>query len=214
MGYTECGATAPARSFVVSNIGNGAFTFNATLRKGTAYVLTDSDNITVNPGKTATVTVTPNAIPDTSAITSDLYGDTIDVVPVDIFGDPGNHKVTLHQTARGAILAAVPDVNVGTTDVGVPISKPFTVFNNGNLAVNVGFAMPGISNFAVGGGTQSIAGGGSANYTAIFQPTSDGFQSAGVDWSVPGSAVLCAPVPASFNLSGTANPVDPGPGSE
>src|SRR5207237_327836 len=101
----DCGTTAPAQTFTLSNTGTATFTWTAALTKGGSSpytVLPTSGSIT--PGGTPqTITVTPKAIPSASAVTAGLYDDTL-TISSSAFGDTGT-PIALQETAHGAILA-------------------------------------------------------------------------------------------------------------
>jgi hypothetical protein len=93
-GLVACGATAAASTFTIGNTGNVPFTWTAGLGLGdkSPYHLSAQGGV-ISAGTSQTVTVTPSAIPSTSATTADLYGDKI-TVATNVAGDTP-HTITL-----------------------------------------------------------------------------------------------------------------------
>jgi hypothetical protein len=206
----SCGAQAAPQTFVVANQGNAPFNFKAALTTGTAYALstsagplTPSTSITVAAGQSATVTVTPAAIPSVSATTPDLYADTI-TVTTDAPGD-APHVVALHETAQGArISASVASIDFGDVSLSTKNQSPLTLTNDGNAPAHVTMT---VTNAAFGASynqaTDEIDPGNPASATVTFAPTSPTVQNGAISLSADPSDVLCAPLPSALTLTGT-----------
>src|SRR5207237_5520818 len=97
-----------------------------------------------------TITVTPAPIPKTSALTSNLYGDTITITPSGIAGGTAQ-TVALVETAKGAIVGVSPaSIAYNPQPQGQPVSAALTLSNTGSMPVTI---TPTIS----GGNTTSFS---------------------------------------------------------
>lgn len=148
-GLVDCGAQATPQVVHVENKGDGAFDFSTKLATGTAYVVSPA-TATVAPGATVDVTVTPAVVPAVSAVTPNLYGDTLSI-STNAAGDQP-HIVDLRETAHGAILSYPTTLAAGRALIdGVKIVS-VAVTNTGNAPATVSgsssggvFTMPSAS---------------------------------------------------------------------
>src|SRR5438874_2702697 len=87
-GQTDCGATAAPHVLQLHNPTTVAYHFTLTLAGGASspYLL-EPDHGIVLPEKTLAITVHSRAIPQVSAVTDDLYGDTL-TVTTDLENEP------------------------------------------------------------------------------------------------------------------------------
>jgi alpha-tubulin suppressor-like RCC1 family protein len=197
----NCGAKANTQVFTILNSGNATFNWTAALGKGasSAFDISPSTGI-VLAGSQTQVFVTPKQIPTTSAITDNLYGDTL-TVTTDAANDTP-HPVPLLMTAKGAILAftTTPTDYGLRTMFGPTASKPVSVTNTGNATANVTF----VSSTAAYTFNPSVAtpvlAAGALNATVEFAPIDFGGNPAQL--SITSNDVLCAPLPAAVALSG------------
>lgn len=187
-GLVDCGGTASPKKVTVENKGDAAFDLDASLKVGTSFTVAPT-KATVAPGGSIELTVTPNAVPQISAVTPDLYADTL-TVTTNAAGD-FPHVVALHETAYGVDLSFVnppPVVRVRVDDVK---TLWFDVKNDGN-ATAYGFGSPG--NVVSGTG---VVPPGVASVAVEFSPDP---AKLGMDrdvpliWSLKGAPV-CGSVP-------------------
>ena len=106
-GAVNCGATPTAKTVTFRNNGNAAYTVTPLLGRdaGSPYVVTmnPASGVVVPDGGTLVITVAPNPIPQTSAVTPNLYADTL-TVTTDVASD-SPHNISLRLTARGSVFA-------------------------------------------------------------------------------------------------------------
>ncbi len=198
-GLIDCGATATAKQVTLMNSG-APFPWSASLAKGGAspYTISPSSGVAIT-GTPVVITVTPKAVPAASAITPDLYGDTLTINAVD-----GPHAVTLHETAQGALLSqSVTSVAFGGVNVGSTATSLLTVTNNGNASAAVSFTtVNGV--FVVTPQGQTVGGAGDTSPTTVsFSPTSASVFNGSTQVTVPPGTALCAALPPAVPLNGT-----------
>ena len=223
-GQVPCGTAATAQTFTMKNSGNSSMTYSAQLQTGTWYTLScapaASCSVASNvasgslaSNSTVTFTVTPLAIPASSAVTDDLYGDTVEL-STDVVSQP-TAQVTISETALGAILGFNPtSENLGNVPISASSSQTFQVVNAGNAAASVQLASSN-PDFALtfdGGALASstsvgVGASGDEIFGVTFSPgTSTAAQAAAVSMTVGNSTVLCAPLPdadaGQLDLSG------------
>jgi alpha-tubulin suppressor-like RCC1 family protein len=200
-GTVSCGATGGVQVFTILNSGNSPFTWSAAIAAGSASKF-DVAPLTgmVAPNGQTTVTVTPKAIPSTSAVTPNLYGDTITITTNAANDTP--HPIVLKMGAKGAILArtATP-ADYGVKGLfGTATLKTATITNSGNTSASVKLAV-GTASYSVNPSASTpIAAGGALNVDVGFSPTSFGANNDQL--SMTTSDVLCAPLPAPAALTG------------
>jgi hypothetical protein len=197
-GLVGCGSTAMPQTVSIQNSGTASLMWNAKV--STPYYSSNPGGGSLAPGASASVTVTPAAIPANSAVKPDLYADTLTFTT----NAPGDmpHAVSLHETAQGAILSFNPNMlNVGQVQIGHSTQSSFEIVNNGNLTAPVMLSLMGGQYFQLGQTSVNVAGAGSASMvTVTFAPQSGGMQNATV--SVSTSTPLCSPLPHPLQLSG------------
>ncbi|MGE0869510.1 MAG: hypothetical protein AB7P03_13165 [Kofleriaceae bacterium] len=170
-GQTDCGTTAIPRVLVVTNSTSRPFNFSTALAKGadSHYLIVPATG-TVLPQSQLSVTVFSKAIPQTSEVTENLYGETL-TVTTDKDGDTP-HEVQITQTARGAVFeVSASAVSFGTPQpFGMTALSPLTINNVGNAPATV---MTTSSFFSFGfeaAGPQAIPAGGSLAGNVTFTP--------------------------------------------
>jgi hypothetical protein len=205
-GNVSCGTTATAKIVTFKNPGNQDYTITAALGLGnnSPYTigLNPASGVVTQGGGMVVITVTPKAIPQTSAVTPDLYADVLTVTTT-VTGDAA-HKIPLHQTASGSIFTiSTTNLDFGTVVVGASGNSTFAVGNSGNALGTLKFTTQN-SVFAV----PNAAVGGNASYNdiATFTPTSAGPVSDTAAITTVSGTVLCAPLPfTSMPLKGTGS---------
>jgi hypothetical protein len=221
-GSTNCGATAAPQTITLQNSG-APITFTMALAKGGNSPFTvAADKTSVGSAGTATITVTPVAIPKPSKTDPNGFGDTLTITTND--GAPTQHTITLNQTARGAILQFAP-VSIAT--VGHAATQPsqfanFQVLNTGNYQgtyqLGGGSASTAVTQTAGPGGTWSsslfagnLVGGGSApGVLTVFNPAPTVQYLGHVALTIQPNAngqptILCADAPPDMQLSALGN---------
>jgi hypothetical protein len=206
-----CKQAAAPQSFTIGNSGTATFTWTATLGKGAAspYQLSAAAG-TQAPGAAATIiTVTPAAIPFPSALTTNLYGDTITITPAGISGG-APQTIALTETAEGAIITVAPSpfpAFAGQQEGQASAAATMTITNTGTMPVTLtpsisgantssfSLATPGAKALAINGGTYSPG--------PTFTPQATGPLAAQVNLAVGANDVLCQALPAAIPLSGT-----------
>lgn len=204
-GAVNCGSTPAPRTVTFRNDGNQAYTVTPSLGRdaGSPFVVTmaPASGLVEVDGGTVVITVAPAAIPQVSAVTPDLYGDTL-TVRTDVPAD-NPRDIPLRLTARGSIFALSTNaLNFGSVAVGATASSQFTLSNSGNATGGLVFTpgQPGIfglpANAQVGPnastgqtGTMTPMGAMSYSDTASIAPAS--------------GTVLCQPLPfTTMSLAG------------
>lgn len=204
-GKVDCGTQAASKTFTINNTGNAAFSWTATLRKGSASPFTFSPQSGTVPANGGSITITVNAapIPAVAPTATDAFGDTLDIV-TDAANDP-SHPIRLHQTANGAVLSFSPTaVDFGLVPINNTSTAPLTVVNDGSASAQVTLTSDN-ARFSLSppGPTGTTAGAGLA-VTATFAPgTSVVQETANVSLSIDAADVLCAPLPSAMTLTGT-----------
>jgi hypothetical protein len=201
-GSVDCGSQAGGKTVTVSNTGNGAFKFDATLdAAGAQYYAVSPASGSVAPGSSAALTIVPKAVPAVSPVTANFYAGGL-VVKTNAVGD-APHSVSLAQTARGAIVT-VSKTTLGFNSVPVATTQSGTVAitNAGNVSAPLTVTASGTGFSVSPSGALTIAAGDSVSATARFSPTTAG-AATGALKVVAGSVALCAPMPADVALSGT-----------
>lgn len=199
-GLVDCGTTAAAKKVKIINSGATAFHWDAALTAGLHYALSASSG-DIAAASFAEVTVTPNMIPSTSAISPNLYGDTL-TITTDAPGDTDPHQVDLLMTAHGAIVdQSAGSIDFGSVGISSPATSNFTVSNAGNAPATVSYGTnPAV--FTVSPQAQVVGAGASYVATARFAPTAQQLYSGTAQMSVPAGTVLCAPLKPAIAFSG------------
>jgi hypothetical protein len=201
-GLVNCGSKAMAQTVTIQNNGTTSFNWNGAL--GTNHYDFNPKSGMLAPGASVTITVTPAQIPNNSAVTADLYADTLTLTT----NAPGDapHAVALHETAQGAILSFNPTMLNVNARPGQSNQGTFNVVNQGNLTATATLSLMGgqFQLFKLDQTSVNVAGaGGSSMVTVTFSPQSQGGVSTNV--SVSTSTALCGPLPMPLQLTGTTH---------
>ena len=206
-GFVPCGSTAPFKTVTVTNNSVVSITVTPSFAIGTSYTVSPNTPTAIPAGMAQVFTVTPDAIPQTSAVTAGLYNDTLQLATT----APGNptYDVALHETAQGAIFAfSKAAANFPATKVGntTGVGGNFNVINHGNVAGSWTLLLNDTTDFSLSllAGTTAANGGTTAD-SATFHPGSIGSKAGTATMSSATGTVLCSPVPAPFDLNGTGN---------
>lgn len=210
-GKTDCGTTAIPRTLVVSNPSGSAFSFTTSLALGDASpYLVVPDSGVVLPDRQLELTVYSKPVPAVSAVTDNLYGDTL-TLTTDQSGE-SPHAIAITQTAHGAVLAVSTNTLAfaTATPVGSAAQQmPLTITNSGNAGVAVTIASD--PSFAVTpAGPSMLAAGGSLAATVAYSPAAVGAIAADLPITVDGTVCSQAPMvgaTATATLKGTAKAV-------
>ncbi len=203
-GRVNCGTQAGMKTLVLTNTGNQAFSWNATLVKGMSSPFTFSPTSGTLPANNGTVTIniTTTAIPAAAPTADDAFGDVLTIV-TDIANDT-NHPVNLHQTANGAVLGWAPNlVEFGQVPVNRTASAPIAIVNSGNTSPmvtltsdNAKFTIDPPSPIAASAGSNTNLTGTYAPGVAVIPET--GNLTLAIDPNEP----ICAPLPGALPMSG------------
>ncbi|HEX7665671.1 MAG TPA: choice-of-anchor D domain-containing protein, partial [Polyangiaceae bacterium] len=207
-GMVNCGATGSKQTVTIKNsasLWSNTFTWTATLGKGSSspYKLSSTTNQLSGQG-TASIDVTPVAIPSVSSTDADYYADTLTITTNALNDTP--HIISLHETAQGAILSFNPtSVAFGSVAGGSTATDTFQIVNTGNYpASKVSLALGSNAVFSVSTTSNiTVNGGSSTSDTATFKPAkgSTGAKSTTVTPSFSGAN--CGGTPTPLTLSGT-----------
>ncbi len=219
-GLVNCGATGPARTFTISNLGNQQFNVTGLslgLGAGSPYVL--SGDATTLPaaipiGGSTTITVTPKAIPAAVANPDDAspFTDALTVTTDAALDSP--HKIALVMQARGAVIASTPLTTswaFGTLGNGLIGTFSNTITNTGNAAASVslqGLQHPTV--FGLQNAPTNVAANSVTDVVGQFSPPATNQL-----WTDQGTLVVtaaqgfCAPLPLvwtnpTITLSGSS----------
>lgn len=205
-GGVNCGTTAAPRTITFRNDGNQAYTISPVLGRdaGSHFVVSmqPSTGVVDPDGGTVVISVAPNAIPQTSAVTPDLYGDTL-TVSTDVSGD-SPRDIPLRLTARGSIFAiSTSSINFGSVAVGATASSQFTVSNNGNAAGGLVFTPGQPSIFGLPSNAQVNANTSSGQTGTLTPMGAMGYSDTATIAPASGT-VLCQPLPfTTMTLAGS-----------
>ena len=204
-GAVNCGTTASPRTVTFRNDGNQAYTVTPSLGRdaGSPFVVTmaPASGLVEVDGGTVVITVAPAAIPQASAVTPDLYGDTL-TVRTDVPAD-NPRDIPLRLTARGSIFAISTNaLNFGSVAVGATASSQFTVSNSGNATGGLVFTpgQPGI--FGLPANAQ-VGPNASTGQTGTMTPMGAMSYSDTASIAAASGTVLCQPLPfTTMSLAG------------
>jgi hypothetical protein len=200
-GQVGCGTQAPPIAVTLNNDTCEPVTFTGTVSSGTSYYTITPATGPVPALGSQPIQVVPNPIPQTSAVTPDLYEGTVSITTT----APGDtaHIVQLHQTAYGAIITSTQFGNTLAFN-GVPIgqtaSAQFSVSNTGNASADVSFAVG--SQFFTVSPTFTITPTKPATPQVTFSPLNVQPYGDTITTTVAGGTPLCAPPPPTTPLTG------------
>jgi hypothetical protein len=201
-GTVSCGTQSP--QVLPVTIHNGysfAVNYTTALTPGTPFYSLDAPTGSVPANGTATIHVTPKAIPATASVAAGAFDNTLTINTNAPAGSP--MVIALDESAQGAILGlTMASTAFGNVVAGATGTLPFTLTNTGNVDAPITLTPSGAGYGAVFTGTSTAtASGGKAAGNATFTPAAAGLVNGSLTFST--SAATCAAVPASVNLSGT-----------
>jgi hypothetical protein len=209
-GLVNCGATGPAHTFTVSNVGNEQFNITGlSLGMGASSPYGLSGDAATLPapvpiGGSATITVTPKAIPAAVPNPNDAspFTDTLTVTTDAAFDAP--HTIALVMQARGAVIASTPLAgtwNFGTLGNGSIGTFSNTITNTGNATASIAFqGLQHPTVFGLQSAPTTVAANGVTDVVGQFSPPATNQL-----WTDQGTLVvtatqaLCEPLPSSWN---------------
>ena len=203
-GRVNCGTQAAMKTFTLSNSGNQAYSWTATLAKGAGSPFTfspTSGTVPANNG-TITITVSSSAIPAQAPTADDAFGDVLTIV-TDVANDV-SHPVSLHQTANGAVLSFSPtSVDFGQVPINNTASAPFVLINVGNTSPMVTLTSSN-PKFSLNPASPLVAiSGTGTQLTGTYAPGSAVVaESALVTVSLDAAEPRCSPLPAALPMTG------------
>jgi hypothetical protein len=205
-GNTPCGTTATAQSITFTNGGNQDYTITPSLGLGSSSAfdvsMTPASGVVSAMGGTLTLTVTPHAIPSTSAVPGD-YNDIL-TVSTTVSGDMP-HQIQLTQNAYGVILGlSTTTLAFPNTTIDQQRAFSLALTNSGNAPAPVSFTVSGSPVFTFDPMFMALPGTSTPN--AYFLPTSASTYSATATMVVASGTPICQPLPGMLNLSGTGIP--------
>jgi hypothetical protein len=205
----NCGAIAAPQHIVVTNPGSASYRItDVTANHASYYVLDYSPvPITVAPAGSATITITPTAIPGTVDSVPDhaTYDGTL-VITTDAINDTP-HTVHLTMGAQGVIITNElwpTEWSFGTANVGATRKLNVNIVNTGNasaVAVLQDMIYAGNPVFSLVP-SQTILPTVTSNIVASFQPTDYDLTytaSAKLVINPTSGQVFCQPLPAGWN---------------
>lgn len=209
-GLVNCGATGPAHTFTVSNVGNQDFNITGLSRglgAGSPYVLSgDATTLpaTIPIGGSTTITVTPKAIPAAVANPNDAspFTDTLTVTTDAALDSP--HKIALVMQARGAVIANTPLATTwsfGTLGNGLIGTLSSTITNTGNAGASVSFqGLQHPTVFGLQNAPTTVVANGVTDVVGQFSPpaTNQVWTDQGTLVVTPAQA-FCEPLPSSWS---------------
>jgi hypothetical protein len=200
-GLVDCATMAHPRGITITNRGAASIAFTSVLSRGVAspYALYPSSG-TVTPNSSLALVVAPAPIPSFSAVTPNLYDDTLTITTTGAGDVP--HVVALRETAHGAILTSSV-LAFGSRLIGdlTPMASSWTNAGNADARLVLSTAAP----FSLASASLEVG----ANGLPVTDPvtfTPDSFL-LGIPTSRRITAVtatpLCAPIP-NPSLLGTS----------
>jgi hypothetical protein len=221
-GLVDCGTTAAAQGFMITNNGNQPFNvvsvgFDKTISPFAPPVPNPQPSIPtpVGIGTTIAMFVTPKPIPAPPTVVdpndTDAFSDTL-TVTTDAVGDTP-HRIRLVMQPHGAVIVGTqlaPAWSFGEVPFGSVGTVTSTIQNTGNATASVslaGVSQPTIAQPAIFGladdPTTAVANDVTSIVGRFAPPTANG------SWTDQGvlvltAPVLCAPLPAIWQAGATA----------
>jgi hypothetical protein len=205
-GFTACGTQASPEQVTFTNSGNQSYTITPTLGGGAtspyAFTVAPTSGVVAASGGTATITVTPKAIPGTSAVPGS-YNDTLSVTTSAV-GDTGPHVVALTENAYGAVLTGAPaSIAFSSTPEDGQSTLPVGITNIGNAGAVLVWNSISSTAFAFDQSITAPPGGITTSPLAYFRPAAVQSYVGTAVLGVSAATVLCEPIPSTnVSLSG------------
>jgi hypothetical protein len=203
-GLVSCGTQAADRTITLKNTSDDIVNYTVSITDGNERYTVTPTNGGIPAGASATLKITPKAIPTASDVTSDLYAGTLEVKFPQLGVPPTT--IRLHQTARGAIITSSigEQLNLGSVKVGESNEVPLILTNSGNVEATASFKL-GTDVFTIDGASQAtvqVAAGGSESKKLKLAPVAAGDLNDTLAITYNSSAVFCKPPPAQIALTG------------
>jgi len=213
-GSEPCGAgSVPGRDVTLSNAGNAAYAYAATLGAGAAspFVIVSGANGTVPPAAAAPGSATISVRPDLGSVTTPgTLSDTLTIAPVS--GTGQTMTIGLSVLVTGAVLrwGDVPGAFQNAVSGGTAQSQAVAVANTGNAPANPVLSVSGQSASYGPFSVQTplpvpVPGGTSATASIAFAPRAGDLDTDTAQLSMAAGAgdLLCGALPSAVSLSGT-----------
>ncbi|MFB2918052.1 choice-of-anchor D domain-containing protein [Aerosakkonema funiforme] len=211
-GTTTVG-TSVTKTFTVKNIGNANLTLGAINSLPTGFTLVNQfQTTTITPGSTTSFDVKLDAtnIGSYNGIISFVNNDS-DENPYNfnisgvVNAQASNPEIQVLDNATDIIDGTTTPINFGTTSLGVPITKTFTVKNLGTTALNLsGWTLP--TGFSIVGTLPGIvAPGSSSTFDVKLEAIAGGNYQGNLDIGNNDADEN----PFNFAIAGTVTPVPP-----
>ncbi|MGD0525324.1 MAG: choice-of-anchor D domain-containing protein, partial [Polyangiaceae bacterium] len=203
-----CLSTAAPQTFTITNSGAGTLTWSATLGLGASspYQLSPSSGTIAAGAMPVTVKVTPAMIPFPSALTANLYGDTITVTP----GMGAAQTIAVTESAEGGVLTVTPSplpAFANQQEGQASAAATLTITNSGNMPVTLTTTIGGTnaSSFSLTtpGPTTLAANGGKVSPGPKFAPQATGALTGQINLALGPTDAVCQVMPGPIPLSGT-----------
>ncbi len=198
----NCGTTAQAKSFTITNTGNAPLNWTGKLTAFVSPYTFSPPSGTIPAGAVATVTVSPKPIPQfPTSINPATYADFM-TIKTDIPGD-SDHYVFFSETPLGAVLSfSESSLAFGTLTANSSATLPLSITNSGNAGpgttVTVSSSNP---KFIVNTASGPASPGSPFNTSVTFQSGS-----AGGDFSsqiTVSASAICSPLPQPISATGS-----------
>jgi hypothetical protein len=204
-GAVNCGTSGAPQVITFTNPGNQDYTVTAVLGRDAGVTfdvaLSPATGLVAANGGTLTITVTPRPIPQSSAVTPNLYGDVL-TVTTDVPGDTPR-DIPLRMTARGSIFAiSTNSLNFGSVPRGATATSQFTLSNTGNAPGALVFTpgQPAIFSLPA---NALVNGNSVASQVGTFTPAMAAGYSDTATIAPASNTALCQPLPfTTMSLSG------------
>jgi hypothetical protein len=208
-GVMNCGATATPVQSVVFDAGAVPYTYTAKLGKTGANAIFSIDQTggTVAASTPLKINVTALVIPQTvPAVNVTQHGmDDVLTITTNLTGDSPHH-IFLQKTPGGGVLSAYPStIAMPATKVSssTTVNGGFVLVNTGTLAVTGTAALVSdTTNFSARLQSQTVAPYGRTDTGNVtFMPAGTGTKPSTLTFTT--SQLLCQPLPAPLNITGT-----------
>jgi len=175
-------ATSPGfitRDFSIQNIGSS--TLNLT-NLATIFNSCPGFSFTQTPPSSLTATSSAGFTIKFQQTFRGTYSCTVSFAHNGAGNNPLSFTITAHTLAPVLVVSSggtqifnnAPALNMGSTPLGSPISKVFTITNNGDATLSLSGLSSGSSAFTISGFPFSVAAGSSANFTVTFKALNAG----------------------------------------
>lgn len=199
-GASPCGSQASSRQVEIKNTGAGQITFQAEISGDLDSFAVAPTSGTLASGETTMLSVTPAAIPATSAVGEQLATLTLTTSAP----DDAPHALPMKIVVSGAIFTVSPS---GTLDWGTlqnqPVKKNVVVRNDGNLAGTIAFSLftATFGAYSIDPKSADLAPGEVKVLEITASPPKSGPTVKSGHVSFSSSSTRCGPVPGIIQLT-------------